>query len=78
MLLALLTSFTTLWGAWVFSKSLTERGAGGWLLILLPLFIVLFVWVALSFWIATAGFVRRCARTQTPAKPLRRPPRRRR
>jgi len=57
-LLAALTATTTAIAAWCFGYVL-HQGGFTWLEIaLLVLFVVLFLWIALSFWMATAGFVR--------------------
>ncbi len=71
-ILAMLTIFTTGCGAWIFGETLSARGIGPWSLILLPLFTVLFLWVSMSFWIATAGFVRRLRLKPAPVEPSRR------
>ncbi len=65
-LLALLTAGTTAVAAWTFWHVLSLSGAALiWAIPLLILFIPLFCCIALSFWIATAGLVRRL--TEAPS-----------
>ena len=58
--MAVLTAGTTAAAAWTYWHVLSLSGAAlVWSVPLLILFVVLFCWIALSFWIATAGLVRR-------------------
>src|SRR5437660_8138219 len=59
LLIGGLTFLTTACAAWVFGRGLAADGAGLPAIAFLCLFIVLFLWVSLSFWLATAGFLRR-------------------
>ena len=59
LLLTILTALTTACAIWGFWLALNERHATmPWTGILLVLFVMLFFWIAFSFWSATAGFFR--------------------
>ena len=65
VLLAVLTFLTTGCGIAAFYLALAPGGIGWLEVVLLALFAMLFVWVAMSFWMATAGFLR-LLRAKTP------------
>lgn len=69
LLLAALTLVTTISGAWAFGQILAFDGVGPLDVVLLGLQVVLFVWIALSFWTATIGLLRRWSRTGDPTGP---------
>ena len=56
LLLATLTSATLAAGVWAFHRSVSADGVIGADWVALPLFAVLFGWIAFSFWTATLGF----------------------
>ncbi|HEY5314655.1 MAG TPA: glucans biosynthesis glucosyltransferase MdoH [Pirellulales bacterium] len=66
-LLAALTMLTTAGGTWIFWQSLPAASPAWLSLALLLVFVVLFVQLAFSFWMATAGFV--CALRTRHAPP---------
>ncbi|HEY2147133.1 MAG TPA: glycosyltransferase, partial [Pirellulales bacterium] len=72
VILALLTLLTTACGAAIFTNTI-GASAGLWSLALVPLFVVLFLWVSMSFWLATMGFTR-CLALRPPKQS---PPRQR-
>jgi membrane glycosyltransferase len=55
--LAILTALTTGCGVWGFMKVIGSDGVDVLDLLLLPLFTLLFLWVAFSFWTASLGFI---------------------
>lgn len=59
LLLAALTFITTGCGVWVFGSVLAADGVGALDIALIVIFAFLFSWIALSFWLATAGFLRK-------------------
>ena len=61
----MLTLLTTGSAAWIYGRGLVNEGAGVLDFILLGLFVVLFLWISLSFWLATVGFLR-----QLRARPM--------
>ncbi|HEX3871748.1 MAG TPA: glucans biosynthesis glucosyltransferase MdoH [Pirellulales bacterium] len=76
-LLAVLTLATTLLGLWAFASSLYENGFSVLDVVLCVMFTALFVWVAMSFWMATAGFLsllRRKPVAESPHVPSNAPP----
>ena len=56
LLLAALTAATLAAGVWAFHGSVSADGVVGADWVALPLFTLLFGWIALSFWTATLGF----------------------
>ncbi|QDT54866.1 Glucans biosynthesis glucosyltransferase H [Caulifigura coniformis] len=74
VVLCLLTVATTAYALNMFSGTLIGGGMNMLERLLLPLFAVLFAWIALSFWTATLGFVvtmlgvRRCCAPATNSK----------
>ena len=58
-LIAGLTLLTTAGGAWIFARGLAADDVGLLAIPLFGIFVVLFLWISLSFWLATVGFVRR-------------------
>ncbi len=57
-MLAVLTVATTVLGLWTFAHTLEADGWSPLDFVLMAMFTALFVWVAMSFWMATAGFLR--------------------
>ncbi len=68
-ILATLTLLTTAVGTWNFSGAIRDRGFGPWPALLLPLFAVLLLWISMSFWMATFGFLRRLTRKPSALEP---------
>jgi membrane glycosyltransferase len=63
-ILAVLTFVTTFAASWIYYQIILDRAGFVWASILTSLFAALFVWIAFSFWMATAGFVRLLFRKQ--------------
>lgn len=55
--LAALTATTSLAGVWLFCQILFAGGLNVFEILLIPLFTILFVWIAFSFWTATLGML---------------------
>ena len=68
-LLAVLTLLTTGGGTWAFRHVVGGPQSGTLSVVLLLLLSVLLFWIALSFWIATAGFVRLLFGTNSLQRP---------
>ncbi|HWB00960.1 MAG TPA: glucans biosynthesis glucosyltransferase MdoH [Pirellulales bacterium] len=66
--LAALTVITTAVGVWALMLAHPDSGPIAQC-VRLTLFAALFVWIAFSFWTATAGFLRRLLRGSTPLEP---------
>src|SRR5882757_2726725 len=71
-LLAALTLTTTSCGAWAFYHVVRGPESGALGITLLVLLTVLLIWISLSFWMATAGFVRLLRKAPTSGQALNR------
>lgn len=69
-LLAVLSIVTTLAGGWIFLRMLSSDGQDLLDIVLLALFVILFLWIANSFWLSVMGFTQCLLRPGRSAAPF--------
>ncbi len=69
-ILAALTLVTTLSATWAFARSIAGNGLSIVDVVAAATFAILFVWVAMSFWMAAIGFIRLARRSVRDDRPV--------